>query len=711
MTQSALLTSISPQNDDHSLNISLKQLKNQVIGHVDQKMDYIEQDATQCLLTILTSDTSNQNKLEAAQILLSFAHGTFKSIERLLKSPVLETLSELLSTNKDNILTTYYLKIVVTMLKKCKSCIVDNTTDERISLLVANLLADSSSSLAVWEQCFRLIKLLIPSNSCMHTGKLAPLVMAKVCYLCSIYVNTHKHRRETEHAISALAHVLNKSQAQILFENNEQTIVNFQTRMRGGEFLRLLISMTRDENPHIRLAVVDLLSALQSWTKTKQQHEMIIRPILPTLLPLFDMLIDDSRVSLALARICHNDENIAARAAEFHAIKNIMETLKKINSDHYTEIMADMFMALAGMAIHEDKYRQEIVSEGGLKMIVEAMKLQNDFFNDGLSDDGLRRLKIAACHVLRSLSRSINLLRTGLDSNDLADGVIDLLKYTNNSNTYNKIDSNEVKSSIMAGVCNLILEFSPLSAPLLEKGIMNHIYEGCHSNYTPLRQNSLWAIKHAVFQASEDFKLKVVRELGASYMLELCKDEELTSQEQAMDCLRNTICGSEPVINEIMNQVGKEELFELIEEKICPSSNAYQNYPVIIQSAIYTLVHIASGSETHREMILNHSNLLEKLLPLLEHEDAQIRVAIAWVVINLTWIEHHSDPQQTENCRRRAQALIGLGFQNALEKTQNDVVGDVRERSKTALSQIEKLIRSDSYHPNFRPSGSSSEVV
>ena len=104
-------------------------------------------------------------------------------------------------------------------------------------------------------------------------------------------------------------------------------------------------------------------------------------------------------------------------------------------------------------------------------------------------------MKVAACHVLRSLSRSVPMLRTNLATEEIVDGIIELFGSTSENKEsllskagksevdslmleekeQNNQEDLEVKAAIMAAICNLILDFSPLQKTMLDRGILDLI--------------------------------------------------------------------------------------------------------------------------------------------------------------------------------------------------------------------------------------------
>lgn len=78
------------------------------------------------------------------------------------------------------------------------------------------------------------------------------------------------------------------------------------------------------------------------------------------------------------------------------------------------------------------------------------------------------RIQLVACHALRMLSRSVNILRTSLVDTDVAARLIELLGGKGDDN--DTLNREEVRIGAVAVVINLLVEFSPLRAVSFDPG-------------------------------------------------------------------------------------------------------------------------------------------------------------------------------------------------------------------------------------------------
>ncbi|KAI9716527.1 MAG: hypothetical protein M1812_005258 [Candelaria pacifica] len=205
-------------------------------------------------------------------------------------------------------------------------------------------------------------------------------------------------------------------------------------------------------------------------------------------------------------------------------------------------------------------------------------------------------------------------------------------------------------------------------------------------------------------------RLAAIQELESNPVRQARRDD-MAVQEQGLDFMRNLICGKDApeMIDFLFDKLGQDRVFEILASKLRSrvinafnrdkrhsSSSSYGNEPRIIHpqpeiiiSVCYVLVHIAGGSVKHRQLLMSQTELLKLLVPLFNHSNRTIRVSCVWVIINLTWMDNESDGL---NCRARADGLRQLGIDQKLKSLAHDADLDVRERTKTALHQMNESL-------------------
>ncbi|KAF1970099.1 ARM repeat-containing protein [Bimuria novae-zelandiae CBS 107.79] len=217
--------------------------------------------------------------------------------------------------------------------------------------------------------------------------------------------------------------------------------------------------------------------------------------------------------------------------------------------------------------------------------------------------------------------------------------------------------------------------------------------------------------------------------------------DDIRIQEQALDFVRNFITedkASGEMIDHLLNEFNRSEFFELLDSKLRPKGAAppssdpasqstagagttassywspnssrlssftqsagatpqpnWAAYPAtdLIIASLYILVHLANGRPSHRSLLISQTSLMQHILPLLTHPRRDVRLPCAWFVNNLVWEEDSSDAVPT---RKRAQQLRALGFEEGVRALSRDIDLDVRERARTAVEQLGKLLSGDS---------------
>ena len=184
------------------------------------------------------------------------------------------------------------------------------------------------------------------------------------------------------------------------------------------------------------------------------------------------------------------------------------------------------------------------------------------------------------------------------------------------------------------------------------------------------------------------------------------EDDEI--QEQALDFVRNFVNGedSAAMTDHLDFAIGLQRVFDLILAKLeAPAAQTTRSGAAgaggsprpksILLCCLHILNHISAASSRHRQLLIAQKALLRALVPHYSHTEPGIRVACVWVVINLTWIEGQSD---RADAVRRAQELRAMGIEDKVRVLTADPELDVRERTKTALLQINELLNDTARH-------------
>lgn len=652
----------------------------------------------------------------------SFYEGSPEILEAILKYPIISTLMANLHPNLPQPILISSLRTLITVLQVRPNPNVIASHPQVVATL-EHIISSPNTPLTLLDLSCKLIPLLAPSKPHYLQGLTGSLIL-KISTLMnhvSHYTSTSRTpvRVPLDSALFALAHIIDKEQAlQLLSTNSAQPTGSGRATIDSQDFLDSLLSLTRSSDTGVRVAVVSLLVKIQSFSLDPNQIRKLTRPLLPTLVPLLDLPEKDPRVYRTLAIVCRDDPEVVKMAVEANIINKVRAIINTADTVNWSdsELISSCLLVLVAISMRDEPYRIEIMDTGILSNIVQFMssKSENPI---SISAFGLRKVKLASSHLLRTLGHSVTLLRTGLATPEVVDGIYSLLVtdpndiVTTYKNTYGADalaeevreqlleEELEVKSAVMAAVCNIVPEFSSLQEIMVKKGFLDLIVEGTRSSYPPLRLNSVWALKHAISALSAETRAQLLSGMTTEHLVNLCNDVEPQVQEQALGVIRNIACsGDMDAINFVLDGIGFDNFFDMLNEKITASmENAtyapdQPHHNLIIVQVVYIISNIVIHTETLKDKLLKREDVLKKLLPLFNHNVMDIRNGCAWIVINLTWQEDHTAHDLKEGCQARAQQLIRLGFKEKLNDNKNDPCLDVRERTKTALFQLEELV-------------------
>ena len=187
------------------------------------------------------------------------------------------------------------------------------------------------------------------------------------------------------------------------------------------------------------------------------------------------------------------------------------------------------------------------------------------------------------------------------------------------------------------------------------------------------------------------------------------RKDDIAVQEQGLDFIRNLIGGAgqggtaetTEMIDFLFNALGQDRVFEILasklRSKVVKPSDRRSTSPSetrvippqseIITAVGYILVHMAASEPRHRQLVIAQTDLLKLLVPQFNHPSIEVRLALCWLVTNLTWMDDASDGQA---CAQRSNELKKLGFLTKLEILKDDPELNVRERAKSAIWQMKQ---------------------
>ncbi|CAM1510409.1 Fc.00g007440.m01.CDS01 [Cosmosporella sp. VM-42] len=209
---------------------------------------------------------------------------------------------------------------------------------------------------------------------------------------------------------------------------------------------------------------------------------------------------------------------------------------------HRLKVRESTLKAIAALAGGKEDYRKAFLADEIVPYIVESLsefprkprtikersseKPVDDARDGTTAGYGTNPVPviIAGCHVVRMLSRSVNILRTALVDHGVALPVYKFMKHT---------DVN-VQIAATAAMSNLVIEVSPVREILTEQGVMKVLCEHAHNENPALRLNALWALKHFIDAVGPELKKDCLQKLEPGWLIQLiCDDTEDSALQMA----------------------------------------------------------------------------------------------------------------------------------------------------------------------------------
>lgn len=748
-------------------------LKNEIIGHDEKKTRYLDcEGVVQALVQVLQGGGrwSEELQTQAAVIIASFTAGcTAPVMAEFVRLEVHGVVVKALVDANSGHRTQYVCALLRTLaaLLRDNDAVAAECAENSPQLIKAlsHHISVPSTPLAVVSLCTPLVPLLGRSRAgVQRLGEdLSEPLAARILLLTQQYlaqrdrVGSSVYAEPLASAVFALSHVVSHSLAVRLL-GGEMGAPG--TSWSSGRLLQDLFLLLRAGDTQVRLAVCFLFSNLHLHVPVSQQLE-IARPLLPVLVPMLSGPEDtDPRVCKTLALLCRDHEEMASLAAESQVIElacALVTPPKVLDTEcaqycQLEELIADALLLVAAIGMHKDSFRAQIVECGVLGHVIKIMRMKTPAVGNPRARV-VRKMKISSCYLVRALSRSVSLLRTGFVDEQVVEGIIELLYETSASSGHSQgeglqdsdvmdqaedgadreradseehsqeaptIEDLEVKAAIMASMCNLILPFSPFKKNIFERGVLQSIISGVNSDYTPLRLNSTWALRHALLGPDNDDAIieEAMALLTCKGLLSLCMDPDIEVQEQAHELVRNLLLKEANFVEVFFAQVDPSEFIKLLESKVDLISRQHtetvadntathsssqvklaktvhekrQVYTRMLIAIIFTMVHVAAGPEEFRFMLVEQESLMMKVGDFTNHLHYDVRAAVAWLVINLTYVDNNNDRECREGAKRRARALVRYGYREKLESRLRDPSLDVAERTKNALIALEWLL-------------------
>ncbi|KAI3641738.1 hypothetical protein MIR68_000228 [Amoeboaphelidium protococcarum] len=656
----ASIEALKSQNVQDRISAS-KFIKNAVIGNKSRKQLFMQMGLIQILVQmIMNPSESEEVRLQAVIIIGSLTYGSDEIIAALVQNGIIVPLLECLIHSSSG-----SEKLVEAAVKALRALFQhsivprEDVFQDRYLRALTNLLQLidgpqhnlATVSASVIARCAE----TVPQQNRVVRFNALP-------WLLKALQSAHPKAQESAlDAISSLARSNAEVCKSIILMSIEQT-------PHFSNAFQLLMHFIHDKRPQMRLIACTTIVNLYKANAIPSHQEDVKINVLPALVKLLDEDKDAvirERAPLILGLLVSDSESMQTSCTHNDAIKKLSQLLianVKLRSDLEAEspdsdelkqadrIMENVLLCLASVSSKVEECRNQIISQKVLPHIVKALEHPSV------------AMRSAACQCARSLSRSLKTLRTNLVDANIA---MPLFKLLSDENL-------QVKTTASATLCNIVLDFSPMKKVVLENGGVEKIVALIQSMDNDLRTNAVWALKNLLFQADADIKKTVMKHLTFGALEQLINDPEVIIQEQAINLLRNLVCGKEADIAEVFAGFGEQNLISLIEKKLHSESSG------VIAQTLYVIVNISTGNESHKTAIVRNENILREIIRCTGHQDADIREATVWCIINLTW------PDDVGTSGRVAR-LRQLGFEDRLRIMTSDSNDRVKDRVNTAL--------------------------
>lgn len=254
----------------------------------------------------------------------------------------------------------------------------------------------------------------------------------------------------------------------------------------------------------------------------------------------------------------------------------------------------------------------------------------------GLCAEDSEPVALAACRCVLSLSRSVKALRTKLVENNIMKSVAALLEDSSSSS------SERVKEVATAGICNMLLEFSPQRKDGVALGVIEKLAANLvgSTNSEELRVNSAWALENVLYSIRSDKDADEIRNAVSSALpwsaLASLLDEDGALQVHAAGIFQNLVYGKAPAIinNAAAGFGGTQELVNVVEKLLAKGVETRK--PDLVLRALYVVANIAAEGEIeHKDALVNNRKLVAMIVEALVNPQKRIQVPALWFLNNL----------------------------------------------------------------------------
>ncbi|KAF8522202.1 ARM repeat-containing protein [Hysterangium stoloniferum] len=326
-----------------------------------------------------------------------------------------------------------------------------------------------------------------------------------------------------------------------------------------------------------------------------------------------------TKACYVLAALTRDEKEIEKIAVEVGSLEKVVALMLEMTprdksewDDDEPEAIAHLreaiLIATATLTLHWDGVRRDMSSN------------PNPFFpcvHVYLSHPNVG-VRYAACQCARVLCRSISVLRTSVVDSGMGISLFDLIR--------NPEEDIRVKVAALAGICNLLNDFSPMRVVLLEKGVIPIIVKLLHSDDKALKLNAIWAIKNALFNAIAREKQLIMDEVGWEFLAILLLEHDVELREQAVTVLRNLADNDWDLV---YDNLGTDRIAVCIESALTSANDG------IVTQGLMAMANLGNGPTAHLDALISRPRLMEAIRSSLHHFQLDVRRAAITCVLKL----------------------------------------------------------------------------
>ncbi|KAL5490344.1 hypothetical protein ACEPAI_5177 [Sanghuangporus weigelae] len=220
-------------------------------------------------------------------------------------------------------------------------------------------------------------------------------------------------------------------------------------------------------------------------------------------------------------------------------------------------------------------------------------------------------VRYAACQCVRALGRSVRVLRTSLLDSGVGVTLCQIME--------NPDEDRRVMNIALAGLCNLLTDFSPLRQTIVERGAVSRIAELTRAPEDKLKISALWAVKNLLDKASSEDKLSIMKQVGWDHLRSCLVDPKEDIQEQALELTAN-IATSPDDVHMLLEHISSDELLKILADAMESPSE------IVVLHAIKVINNISNVLHTSF-LITSNLRILSSLRTSLLSHHPQIRNA------------------------------------------------------------------------------------